>query len=107
VGESARRRLLLGIAGGLGVWASLGASARADDVEDLRREMEAQDELIRKQAEALDRQTQQMQEMGDRVRMLDDEQLALKRSAVSAGAADPMARPPGTTSWEPATRGPA
>jgi hypothetical protein len=88
MGESARRRLLLVIAAALAFCASLGAAARADDVEDLRRQMEAQDDLIRQQAEALERQNRQMEEMGDRVRMLEDEQLALKRSAVS-GAADP------------------
>jgi hypothetical protein len=68
--------------------ASLGAApALADQVDDLRRQVETQNELIRKQSEALERQTLQMQEMGDRVRILEDEQLAARRAAASAAAA--------------------
>ena len=59
-----------------------GAPAVADEVEDLRGQVEAQNELIRRQAEVLE-------QMGDRVRVLEDEQLASKRSPVGGVSAAP------------------
>jgi len=68
---------------GLGLLAPVHVAA--EDVSDLRSQLEAQDELIRRQAEALE-------QMGDRVRALEDEQLASKRSPVGGGVG---AAPPG------------
>jgi hypothetical protein len=50
--------------------------AHANDTAELQRQIEAQNELIRKQSEALEHQTQELQQMGDRVRVLEDERAA-------------------------------
>jgi hypothetical protein len=58
-----------------------GAPAAADEAEDLRRQVEAQNELIRRQAEALE-------QMGDRVRILEDEHAAAPHIPQAAGQPD-------------------
>lgn len=65
-----------------------GASASANDATELQRQIEAQNELIRKQSEALERQTQEMREMGDRLRVLEDERDA---SVAGEGGGAPVA----------------
>jgi hypothetical protein len=73
----------------LSVAALLGSPVRAeDDTTELRGQLEAQNELIRQQADAL-------RQMGDRVRVLEDEQLAAKRSPVGGGPVSVDAMPQG------------
>jgi hypothetical protein len=69
------------------------AAVRADENAELRQQVEAQNALIRQQAEALER-------MSDRVRMLEDGQRALTRSTAGHGPAPEGelsdTHPPGT-----------
>ena len=70
--------------------------AFAGDVEALREQVDRQSALIRQQSEALERQSREMQQMGDRLRALEDE-----RDQVAASA------PAGTGVAAPSAGGPA
>jgi hypothetical protein len=58
----------------------------SDEVAELRRQVEAQSALIRQQAAALERQTAEMEQMGDRLRALEDVRQATGEAAAPAAA---------------------
>jgi hypothetical protein len=84
--------------------------ARADDLDDLRRQLDAQNALIRQQADMLERQrqmlerqSQEMEKLGDRLRQVEKQRgIATPKTPRSAApkatvAAPPPAAPPGAT----------
>jgi hypothetical protein len=81
--------------------ALLAATGRANETDELRRQVEAQNELIRKQSEALERQAREVRAVNDRLRVLEDERAVARTAAPAAVSAGPPDGPAASAEREP------